>query len=311
MPTIAAMTAPFRFALQMMSLDDPVEVGRAAAAAESLGYQQLYSYDHIGTVDPFVPMMVAAAAAPGVEVGPLVLNNELHHPALLARTAATVDRMTGGRLVLGIGTGYMQSEHDATGIPLLPPGPRVRRLGESLEVLRALLDGGKATFDGEFHHVAVEDLGIRPARDHVPFLIGGNGRRVVGLAARYADIFQFTGLVHGEGGVPTPAGFAIEDVRLRAGWLAEAAGDRLGAIERSALVQMIHVGPGADEAVVALSERFKVGTELIEATPFALMGSLEQVIDKVGRLRDDVGISHFVVRDAEQFAPVVAALTGQ
>jgi probable F420-dependent oxidoreductase len=310
-PTIAAMTAPFRFALQMMALDDPAEVSRAAAAAASLGYEQLYSYDHIGTVDPFVPMMVAAAAAPGLDVGPLVLNNELHHPVLLARTAATVDRMTGGRLVLGIGTGYMQSEHAAAGVPLLPPGPRVRRLGESLEVLRALLDTGTATFDGEFHHVAVDSLGVRPAREHVRFLIGGNGRRVVALAARHADIFQFTGLVHGEGGVPTPGGFAIEDVRQRAEWLAAAAGDRLDAIERSALVQTVHVGPGADAAVAARAERYGVTPALIHATPFVLMGSVEQVVDKVGRLRDDVGISHLVVRDAEQFAPVVAALRGQ
>src|SRR3954452_22174070 len=153
------MPRPFRFALQMMALAEPADIAAAATTAGELGYEQLFSYDHIGAVDPFVPMMVAAAAAPGVGVGPLVLNNELHQPVLLARTAASVDRMIGGRLVLGIGSGYMQSEHDATGIPLPPPGPRVRRLGESLAVLRSLLDTGAATVDGEYHHVAVEDLG--------------------------------------------------------------------------------------------------------------------------------------------------------
>lgn len=304
------MPRPFRFALQMMDLRDPADVSRAAAQAAELGYVQLYSYDHLGTVDPFVPMLVAAAAAPGLDVGPLVLNNELHHPVLLARTAATVDAMTGGHLVLGIGTGYMQAEHDAMDIPLRDPGPRVRRLGESLEVLRALLDTGSSTFDGEFHHVTVTDLGIRPTADHVPFLIGGNGRRVVALAARHADIFQFTGLVHGEGGVPTPGGFGFADVRRRAEWLASDAGDRLDSIERSALIQVLHVGPGADEAIVAMAERFATTPELLAETPFMLMGTVEQVVDKVGRLRESLGISHFVVRDAEQFAPVVAALTG-
>ena len=303
------MAGPFRFGLQMMALGEPSEIAGAAARAQALGYAQLFSYDHIGTVDPFVPMMVAATAAPAAEVGPLVLNNELHHPVLLARTAATVDRMTDGRLVLGLGTGYAESEHDAIGAPLLPPGPRVRRFGESLAVLRSLLDTGAATFDGEFHHIAVDDLGVRPARDHVPFLIGGHGRQVVELAARHADIFQFTGLVHGEGGAPTPGGFAIDEVRQRARWLDEGAGDR--PLERSVLVQALHLGPGADEVTAGLVERFGATPELLDATPFALIGSLEQVIDKLGRLRDALGVSNVVVRDAEQFAPVVAALAGR
>ena len=302
---------PFRFALQMMELRDPDENRRAAARAAELGYQQLYSYDHLGTVDPFVPLLVAAGAAPDLDIGPLVLNNEFHHPVLLARTAATVDAMTGGHLVLGIGSGYMQAEHDAMSIELRDPAPRVRRLGESLQVLRSLLDTGTATLDGEFHHVAVADLGVKPAADHVPFLIGGHGRRMVGLAAEYADIFQFTGLVHGEGGVPTPGGFALADVRRRAEWLAADAGDRRDDIERSALVQMMHLGPDADEAMAPIIERFGSTPELIAETPFMFYGSVEQVVDKIERLREDVGISHYVVRDAEQFAPVVAALAGR
>jgi probable F420-dependent oxidoreductase len=302
---------PFRFALQMMELHDPDENRRLAARAADLGYEQLYSYDHLGTVDPFVPLLVASSAAPDLDIGPLVLNNELHHPVLLARTAATVDAMTGGHLVLGIGSGYMQAEHDAMGIPLRDPAPRVRRLGESLQILRSLLDTGAATVDGEFHHVAVTDLGVKPAAAHVPFLIGGHGRRMVALAAEHADIFQFTGLVHGEGGVPTPAGFALSDVRRRAEWLAADAGARLDDIERSALVQVMHLGPGADESAAAVIERFGSTPELIAETPFVFFGSVEQVVDKIERLREDVGISHYVVRDDEQFAPVVAALAGR
>ena len=124
-------------------------------------------------------------------------------------------------------------------------------------MLRSLLDTGAATFDGEFHHVAVDSLGVRPAQARVPFLLGGHGRRVVALAARHADIFQFTGLTHGEDGVPAPGGFALDDVRQRARWLEDAAGDR--DIERSALVQVVHVGAGADEAIAGLVDRF--GTE--------------------------------------------------
>jgi probable F420-dependent oxidoreductase len=305
------MVAPFRFALQMRNLADPVATAAEAARAAQLGYAELYSYDHLGSVDPFVPMVTAAAAAPGLGVGPLVLNNELHHPVLLARTAATVDAMTGGRLVLGLGTGYAQSEHDAMGLPLNAPGARVRRFGESLAVLRSLLDTDAATFDGEFHHVAVESLGVRPTQAHVPFLIGGYGRRVVSLAAQHADIFQFTGLTHGEGGAPQPGGFALADVRVRADWLTEAAGDRDGAIERSALVQVLHVGADADAEIAGLVERFGADEQVLAETPFVVAGSVEEVVDKLERLRADLGISHYVIRDAEQFAPVVAALAGR
>jgi probable F420-dependent oxidoreductase len=305
------MVKPFRFALQGRDFDDRDELIAMARQAEALGYEELYSYDHIGAVDPFVPLLLAAEATTRLRVGPLVLNNEFHHPALLARTAATVDRLSGGRLVLGIGTGYTQAEHDAIGLLLREPGPRVDRFEESVIAIRALLDTGAADFDGTHQHLAVDDLGVRPVQDHVPLLIGGHGRRVVGIAGRHADIFQFTGLTHGEGGQPSPGGFAIDEVRLRATWLAEAAGDRLDQIERSTLVQLTHVGPGAAEETQATVERFDLTAGLVEQTPFLLIGSLEEIVDKLERLREDVGISHVVVRDAEGFAPVVAALAGR
>jgi probable F420-dependent oxidoreductase len=271
----------------------------------------MYSYDHIGSVDPFIPLMVAAGATTALRVGPLVLNNEFHHPVMIARTAATVDRLTGGRLVLGLGTGYTQSEHDAIGMLLRAPGPRVTRFEESVIVVRSLLDTGAAQFEGEHHHLAVDDLGVRPLQQHVPLLIGGHGRRVVGVAARHADIFQYTGLTHDEDGAPTPGGFGIEAVRERSTWLADGAGDRIADIECSALVQRTHIGAGADEELQSTAERFRMSPESVEETPFVLIGSVEQVVDKLERLRADVGISHVVVRDPEGFAPVVAALAGR
>lgn len=306
------MVKPFRFALQGRNLGDREGLVAAARQAESLGYEELFSFDHIGTVDPFIPLMVAAEATTRLRVGPLVLNNELHHPALLARTAATLDRLTGGRLVLGLGTGYTQSEHDAIGMLLREPAARVTRFEESVIALRALLDTGAVEMDGDHHHLAVSDLGVRPVQEHLPLLIGGHGRRVVGIAARHADIFQFTGLTHGEGGEPSAGGFGIEDVRRRARWLREAAGERLADIEMSALVQLVDIGADAgDDRIAATAERFEIATDQVTDTPFVLLGSVEQVVDKLERLRADIGISHYVIRDAEAFAPVVAALAGR
>jgi alkanesulfonate monooxygenase SsuD/methylene tetrahydromethanopterin reductase-like flavin-dependent oxidoreductase (luciferase family) len=135
---------------------------------------------------------------------------------------------------------------------------------------------------------------------------------VVGIAARHADIFQFTGLTHGEGGEPSAGGFGIDDVRRRARWLQEAAGERLADIEMSALVQLVDIGADAgDDQIAATAERFEIATDQVADTPFVLLGSVEQVVDKLERLRADVGISHYVIRDAEAFAPVVAALAGR
>lgn len=304
------MARPFRFSAQATGpLHDLSWINTTAVRMEQRRFAALFSFDHIGAVDPFAPLLAAGIAAGGIEVGPLVLNNELHHPVLLARTAATIDSLLGGRLVVGFGTGYQQSEHDAAGIELRPPAPRVRRLAESLEIVRSLLDTGAVDFDGEFHHVSVADLGVRPVRHRVPFLIGGHGRALVSVAARFADIFQFTGLVHGQDGTPTPAGFALEAVRRRAAWLGES--ERNPLIERSALIQVSHVGRGADAARADIAQRFGVDPALLDETPFVLIGSLEQVIDKVERLRAELGISHFVVREIDEFAAVVEVLTGR
>jgi probable F420-dependent oxidoreductase len=309
---------PYRFAVQGRSFDDAVALREEARRIESLGYDELYSYDHTGTaadteatdlVDPFVPLIVAAEATERLRVGPLVLNNEFHRPALLARTAATVDRMTGGRLVLGLGTGYDEDEHDAIGSPIRPPGLRVTRFGESLTILRSLLDTGAADIDGEHERANVGGLGVRPIQEHIPFLIGGHGRRVVRLAGEFADIFQFTGLTHGERGAPSGGGFALADLIERSRWLEEAAGDRHDRIERSALVQFTHIGDDAP-TTEDLADRFQLPTQVIDAAPFALFGSLEEVLDKIGRVHDTLGITHYVVRDPDGFAPVVAALTG-
>jgi probable F420-dependent oxidoreductase len=308
------MPRPFRFALQAMDLADHDRIVATARRAEALGYDELWSYDHVGTVDPFVPLVVAAEATTTLRVGPLVVNNELHHPVLLARTAATVDRLSGGRLVLGMGTGYMQSEHDATGIELRAPGRRVDRLAESLAALRSLLDTGACVLDGEHHRLAVERLGVTPVQARVPILLGGHGRRVVGLGGRYADVFQFTGLTHGEGGQPTPGGFALADVAERARWLSEAtarAGRAAEDVERSLLIQVGHVGADAGPFLAETATQFGVDVAFLEETPFVLAGSVEQIVDKLSRLRERLGTSHVVVRDVEAFAPVVAALRGR
>lgn len=304
------MTKLFRFAVQAMNLSDREAVVSAAHEAEDLGYEELYSYDHLGKVDPFIPLVIAAEATSSLRVGPLVLNNEFHHPALLARTAATVDNLTGGRLVLGLGTGYAQSEHDAMAIELRPPAERVERLAESLSALRSLLDVGSVESNGRHHHLAVTDMGVRPIQGHLPLLVGGNGYHLIQVAAQFADIFQFTGVTFGPYG-PELSGFALTEVANRARWLSEAAGERDRAIERSILVQRTFVRDSMEYAVDQACAEFALPEDIVRSTPFLLLGSVAQIIDRLEQLRDTVGVSHVVIREAVEFAPVVAALKGR
>jgi alkanesulfonate monooxygenase SsuD/methylene tetrahydromethanopterin reductase-like flavin-dependent oxidoreductase (luciferase family) len=179
-----------------------------------------------------------------------------------------------------------------------------------LLVLRALLDTATVDHGGEHLSIHIDDLGVTPAQAHVPFLVGGHGRRVVGIAGRHADVFQFTGLTHAADGTPSAGGFALPDVIERGRWLRESAGDRDERIERSCLVQHVQVGPGAAPSP-ALADRFGLAADVVETTPFVLVGSVEQIVDKIGRLRETLGITHYVVRDPEGFAPVVAALAAK
>ena len=291
-----------------MEFGEVEAVRQTARDCAEHGYDEFFTADHLGAPDPFAALLVAAMEAPALRVGPLVLNNAFHNPALIARAAATIDQMTGGRFILGLGTGYTQSEHDAAGIPLLPPKERVDQFEESVAALRSLLDTGGATVDGTHQQINVEDLGVRPVQSHLPMLIGGNGKRVVGIAGRYADIFQYTGLTHGPGGAVGPGGFSFASLSRRRGWLEDAAEDRLADIECSALVQRAVIGEGADELEEEIVEKWGLSREDLADCPFALYGSVEQIVDKVGRLRDSLGISHYVVRDPVEFVPVIEAL---
>jgi alkanesulfonate monooxygenase SsuD/methylene tetrahydromethanopterin reductase-like flavin-dependent oxidoreductase (luciferase family) len=187
----------------------------------------------------------------------------------------------------------------------------VERFGESLRALRSLLDEGSVTMSGRHHQLAITDLGVRPVQQRVPILVGGHGRRVIEASAPVCDIFQFTGLTHGSDGAPQPGGFAIDAIAERAAWLAHAAGDRDDDVERSILVQATHIGDGAERAAERAAERLGIDRSVLDASPFVLFGSVDQVVDKLASLRDRLGVSHVVVRDAAGCAPLVAALAGR
>ena len=120
---------------------------------------------------------------------PLVFNNDLRHPAVLAQELATIDVLSEGRLVVGIGAGWNEPEYRSIGLPFDPPAVRISRMLEAVTILRGLFGDGPTSFDGRFYTIAELDGQPKPVqRPHPPFLIGGTRERMLRIAAREADI---------------------------------------------------------------------------------------------------------------------------
>src|SRR3954469_11504751 len=133
------MSRSFRFGVSLLATASAAEWRAKCRRAEELGYDVILVPDHLGMVAPF-PALVAGATGPErPRLGTFVLNAGFWNPALLAREVATTDALTGGRLELGLGTGYVQAEHDTAGLPYGSPGERVDHLRRTVEELQRLL----------------------------------------------------------------------------------------------------------------------------------------------------------------------------
>ncbi len=172
---------------------DIVEVARHA---ELTGWDRLYVADHFMSNDDTAdgPMLecwgvvaALATAVPRVGIGTLVCGNTYRHPAVLANQAATVDVISGGRIILGLGAGWQENEHDKYGIPLFDVRTRLDRFEEACQVVRALRDHDRATFAGEHYQLTDAPMTPKPS-GRLPLLIGGGGeKRTLRIAAQYAD----------------------------------------------------------------------------------------------------------------------------
>src|SRR5437870_5849258 len=173
--------------------------------AEALGFDTAFVYDHFMSMFPGPPasercfeawslLSALAARTERIRLGVLVTGNTYRHPAVVAKMAATVDHVSGGRLILGMGAGWLGREHTAYGIPFHTAAGRARRLAEAVEVIRHLLTEERSTFDGKYYTLKDAPCEPKPLqRPHLPLLIGGTGRKLVlPVAARHAQIWHFT-----------------------------------------------------------------------------------------------------------------------
>ncbi len=187
------------FGLQI-GFEDPNEVRDAAQAAEALGFAAVYFPDHLVAEGPerattgrpaHEPMMQAAAAAAAtktVRIGHLVLCNLFRHPTITARSLGTLDVMTGGRAIAGLGTGWTETEFRMSGIPFPDITTRLRMLDEALTCIDGVWTKAPFTFAGEFYQLKDADFLPKPVqKPRPPFLLGGGGKGLLRIAARHAD----------------------------------------------------------------------------------------------------------------------------
>jgi probable F420-dependent oxidoreductase len=273
--------------------------------------------------EPFGPQlspMVALTAAAGVtqrlRLGTLVLDNDYRHPVMLAKEAATVDVLSGGRFELGIGAGWLRMEYENAGMPFDAAGVRVGRLEESLRIIKGLFAPSPFTFSGD--HYTVTDLQSFPSpaqRPRPPILIGAGSKRMLGIAGREADIV---------GILPKalPNGTISEDLTERSPetmlekieWVRTAAGERFPEIELSIVISFEIVDDYRRAAERTANRRGwgSEGTERVLDMPSHFVGSLDRIAEVMEERRQRFGISYFVVsdRDMEAFSPLVGLLSG-
>jgi F420-dependent oxidoreductase-like protein len=175
---------------------------RLAALVEELGFESLWRSDHLlsrmdegrAALDTWTSLAVAAAETSALRLGPLVCPMTFRHPSLLAKSAASVDQLSGGRLELGLGAGWNEREHAAFGLSFPPIAERVARLREGIEVITRLWSGAAATYRGRYYTLEAVRALPRPLQvPRVPLVIGGMGvRRTLPVVARYADEWNLT-----------------------------------------------------------------------------------------------------------------------
>jgi len=241
---------------------------------DDLGHDVLLIPDHLGLWPPLSPLVAAAYVSDRLRFGVQVLNNEFWNPVLLAREVEAVDVLTGGRLELGFGAGHAQVEFEMAGIPYDPPGARIDRLAAAVPRVRELL----------------------VARDHIPFMVGGNGDRVLALAATEADIVGLTGFTSGTGRTHTDLShFTWAGLADRIDHVRRHAGDRFADLELSILVQLAEVTDDRRARADAFGEG-RLDSDVLLDSPFVMLGTPSGLADHLARLRE-MGVAYVTAFD--------------
>jgi probable F420-dependent oxidoreductase len=310
------MSRPFRFGVQAGGSHTPESFAALAQRAEELGYATMYFPDHFIDTElaPMVAMACAASATSTLRVGALVFDNDYKHPAILAKEAATLDVLSGGRVVLGLGAGWMEVDYTALGIPYDRPGVRIARLDEALQIVKGCYAEGAFSFAGEHYTVTDYDAIPKPAQAKLPILIGGGGPKVLRLAGREADIVGINPNLRAGAVSPdavTDSLAAMTDQKVA--WIREGAGSRFDGLDLQIRYFLASVTDNRQGLAEAVAPGFGISPEDALEAGIALVGSVDEICDLMERRRDRWSVSEAVIGgdEMEMFASVVERLAGK
>jgi probable F420-dependent oxidoreductase len=314
-----AQLKPFEFLVDMRDIGTGPEVAENARRAEAIGYHELVVPDHlIPQLGPISAMAWMAQATEKVRLAAFVFNNDLRHPAVLAQELASLDVLSGGRLDVAIGAGWNVPEYEAIGVPFDPTPVRQKRLVEAIAVLKGCFGEGPFSFRGEHYTITEHDGQPKPVQQpHPPFMIGGGGRKTLELAGREAQIVSLAPRIR-----PDRTGDArsitVAATAEKIEWVRAAAGDRFDEItlntypSQAPVVVTDHARAEARKVVDAIKARS--GTELSEDqlldSPQVFIGSVAGLAEKLVGLREQLGISSFMVGGMGPLDPLVERLAG-
>jgi probable F420-dependent oxidoreductase len=307
---------PFRFAVQEHRAASADEWLEKARRVESLGYTALYLPDHFSDqLGVFSALAAAAVVTNELRLGWLVLDNDYRHPAVTAKEVATLDVLSNGRVDFGLGAGWEKSDYDATHIPYDPPGVRIDRMVEGLEICKGLWADGPFTFSGKHYEISALEGRPKPVqRPHPKVLLGGGGKRMLSIAGREADIVNVNfNLAHGAVSSELVMTGTAEQTDEKIKWVRDAAGDRFDQVELSVLIFVLNVTEDRHAVASGLATAIGTTAETVLEIPHFLIGTLDEIAADLERRRERYGVSYVMVQGegAEDFAPVVEKLSGR
>jgi F420-dependent oxidoreductase-like protein len=196
------MTSDYRLGLQIWPSNASWdEMQHVALLAEDLGFDAIFTWDHfapVASIDPYSANLEGwqvlaawAAITRRVSIGMLVTGNTYRHPAIVAKMAATLDHISGGRAIAGMGAAWFEFEHTRYGIPFPPVGTRIDQLDEALTVMRSLFTEARTEFNGRYYQLTDAPAEPKPVQAHLPILVGGSGeKKTLRVVAKHADMWH-------------------------------------------------------------------------------------------------------------------------
>ena len=305
----------FRFGVQVSKETTAKGWAELARRTEAAGYEVLTMPDHFtDQLAPIPALMAAASATTTLRVGALVFDNDYKHPVILAKELATIDLLSEGRLEIGLGAGWMISDYEEAGIPYDSPKVRIDRFIEGVAVIRGAMADGSFSFSGDHYTITNYNGQPKPVQARPPLLIGGGGKRVLSYAAREADIIGINGtMTAGVVGPEALSTMTAESVDEKVAIVAAAGAHRINDIEMNIRTFFVKVTNDRAATVEGISSMFGVSKDMIDASPFALIGSVEECIEQLLERRERWGFSYTIVgaENIDECAPIVAALRGK